>query len=284
MRDGINRSVPFLWFSRFLATMPIKRSVPFYCEQAMRLLLVGFFTLVVALSQFVSGPSARAGDSPAIAVNSVAITRDEWGVAHVHGKSHADAAFGMGYAQAEDHFWQLEDTCLRSIGRYAEVGGEAELSSDILNRSFEVVRRSQEDFPRLTPELQGMATAYAEGINRYLATHPETKPRRLSHFEPWYVVAMDRHMILYFIYGAAHVRRPGNRAAGEIARSGEPPAPGGRARELGRAGAGCLTLFGRCPGGDRFQCLGHLGKKNCLGEGDVVHQPASALVRHGAVL
>ena len=32
------------------------------------------------------------------------ITRDEWGVAHIHGKTHADAIFGVGYAQAEDYF------------------------------------------------------------------------------------------------------------------------------------------------------------------------------------
>ena len=198
----------------------------------MRLLLLGLLSLAVSLGPFVSGESAWAGESPVIAGNSVTITRDEWGVAHVHGKSHADAAFGMGYAQAEDHFWQLEDTCLRSLGRYAEVGGDSELSSDILNRSFEIVRRSQEDFPRLTPELQGMATAYAEGINRYLTTHPETKPRRLTHFEPWYALAMDRHMILYFVYGAAHVRRPSSRPVGEFAGSAMPIMPSGPALAL----------------------------------------------------
>src|SRR4029450_8812927 len=73
----------------------------------------------------------------------VTIQRDEWGVAHIHGKTHADTFFGMGYVQAEDYFWQLEDTCIRSLGRYAEVAGDPGLSSDILNRSFEIVRRSQ---------------------------------------------------------------------------------------------------------------------------------------------
>ena len=82
--------------------------------------------------------------------------------------------------------------------------------------------------PRLTPELQAMTVAYVDGINRYLATHPETKPRLLTHFEPWYVLAMDRHMILHFIYGAAHVKRPGNRQPGEIARSIKPAPPTGR--------------------------------------------------------
>ena len=34
----------------------------------------------------------------------VEITRDEWGVPHVHGKTDADAAFGLAYAHAQDDF------------------------------------------------------------------------------------------------------------------------------------------------------------------------------------
>jgi acyl-homoserine lactone acylase PvdQ len=32
---------------------------------------------------------------PAVATSSVAITRDDWGIAHVHGRTDADAVFGM---------------------------------------------------------------------------------------------------------------------------------------------------------------------------------------------
>ena len=38
----------------------------------------------------------------------VTITRDDWGIAHVHGKTDADAVFGMAYAQAEDDFNRVE--------------------------------------------------------------------------------------------------------------------------------------------------------------------------------
>ena len=38
----------------------------------------------------------------------VSITRDTWGIAHIHGKSDADAVFGMAYAQAEDDFNRVE--------------------------------------------------------------------------------------------------------------------------------------------------------------------------------
>jgi len=34
----------------------------------------------------------------------VTITRDEWGIPHIHGRSDADTVFGLIYAQAEDDF------------------------------------------------------------------------------------------------------------------------------------------------------------------------------------
>ena len=34
----------------------------------------------------------------------VTIVRDDWGIAHIYGKTDADAVFGMEYAQAEDDF------------------------------------------------------------------------------------------------------------------------------------------------------------------------------------
>ena len=130
-----------------------------------------------------------------------------------------------------------------------------------------------------------MARAYAAGINRYLATHPETKPRRLTHFEPWYVVAMDRHMILHFIYGAAHVRRPGSRPAGEVAGSGEPAMPGGARWRAGTWPQPAVSRFSadvRAAIGSNAWAIS--GTKTASGRGDVVYQPASALVWHGAVL
>jgi len=176
--------------------------------------------LVLSCHQALSASDPTQKKSQLAHGSSVIIQRDEWGVAHIHGYTHANAFFGMGYAQAEDYFWQLEDTCIRSLGRYAEVAGDTGISSDILNRSFEIVRRSREDFQQLTPDQQEMAAAYSDGINRYLATHPDTKPRLLLHFEPWYALAMDRHMILDFIYRSAHVKRPGSRGEDDVARRG----------------------------------------------------------------
>ena len=78
----------------------------------------------------------------------VTIHRDEWGVAHLFGDTDESTLFGAGYAQAEDYFWQLEDTTIQAIGRYAELRGKDGLKTDLLVRSFELARRSEADFAK----------------------------------------------------------------------------------------------------------------------------------------
>ena len=49
----------------------------------------------------------------------VTIIRDDWGIAHVYGKTDADAVFGMEYAQAEDDFNRVETNYINAMGRLA---------------------------------------------------------------------------------------------------------------------------------------------------------------------
>ena len=69
----------------------------------------------------------------------VTITRDDWGIAHVHGKTDADAVFGMIYAQAEDDFNRVETNYLTALGRTAEAEGEV---GDLGRPAAEAVHRS----------------------------------------------------------------------------------------------------------------------------------------------
>ncbi len=130
----------------------------------------------------------------------VTIHRDAWGVPHILGPTDECVVFGMGYAQAEDYFWQLEDTTIRGLGRYAEVYGPDGIEADLLNRAFEVVPRSKADYEQLPDEQRLLLTAFTGGINWYLERHPEAPTRLLNHFEPWMVLAIDRHLLLDFTY------------------------------------------------------------------------------------
>jgi acyl-homoserine lactone acylase PvdQ len=67
---------------------------------------------------------ARADDNLSALAKTVTIRRDTFGVPHVYGPTDASCVFGFIYAQAEDYFWQIEDSYLRSLGRAAEVYGD----------------------------------------------------------------------------------------------------------------------------------------------------------------
>ncbi|MGH7444708.1 MAG: penicillin acylase family protein, partial [Longimicrobiales bacterium] len=48
------------------------------------------------------------------------------------------------------------------------------------------------EYAREPPERRVLWDAWAAGLNHYLATHPEVRPRLLWHFEPWFVFARTR--------------------------------------------------------------------------------------------
>src|SRR5262245_19492881 len=64
------------------------------------------------------------------------ISRDNWRVPHVYGKTDPDAVFGVIYAQAEDDLNRVETNYLNSIGRLAEAEGEGEIYRDLRMKLF----------------------------------------------------------------------------------------------------------------------------------------------------
>ncbi|MFD4699076.1 penicillin acylase family protein [Streptomyces niveus] len=115
----------------------------------------------------------------------VTITRDDWGVAHVVGESDADAVFGMMYAQAEDDFNRIEQNYLVALGRLAEAEGERAIWQDLRQRLFLDPEELKKDYAKCPAWLRALMRAWADGLNHYLATHPEVRPRVLDRFEPW---------------------------------------------------------------------------------------------------
>ena len=66
----------------------------------------------------------------------VTITRDDWGIPHIHGKTDADAVFGLMYAQAEDDFNRVETNYINAMGRLAEAEGESAVYRDLRMKLF----------------------------------------------------------------------------------------------------------------------------------------------------
>ena len=125
----------------------------------------------------------------------VTITRDDWGIAHVHGKTDADAVFGMAYAQAEDDFNRVETNYLNSLGWLAQAEGESAVWSDLRQQLFVDPAQLKQLYAKSPPWLQALMNAWADGLNDYLATHPNVHPRVITHFEPWMALSFSEGSI-----------------------------------------------------------------------------------------
>ncbi|HVM23151.1 MAG TPA: penicillin acylase family protein [Sphingomicrobium sp.] len=125
----------------------------------------------------------------------VTITRDDWGIAHVQGKSDADAVFGMIYAQAEDDFPRIEANYLTALGRTAEAEGEKAIWQDLRARLYYIEADLRAHHAKSPPAMRKLMQAWADGLNYYLATHPEVKPRAITRFEPWMVMSFTEGSI-----------------------------------------------------------------------------------------
>ncbi len=125
----------------------------------------------------------------------ITIVRDDWGIAHVHGKTDADAVFGMVYAQAEDDFNRVETNYINAMGRLAEAEGESKIYQDLRMKIFIDPAALKKNYAQSPPWLQKLMNAFADGLNYYLAKHPDVKPRVIRHFEPWMALSFTEGSI-----------------------------------------------------------------------------------------
>jgi acyl-homoserine-lactone acylase len=125
----------------------------------------------------------------------VTIVRDDWGIAHVSGPTDADAVFGMIYAQAEDDFPRIEANYLTTLGRMAEAEGEEAIWQDLRARLYVNDEKLRADYARSPDWLKRLMNAWADGLNYYLETHPEVRPRVITRFEPWMALSFTEGSI-----------------------------------------------------------------------------------------
>ena len=125
----------------------------------------------------------------------ITIVRDDWGIAHVHGRTDADAVFGMIYAQAEDDFNRIETNYLEALGRLAEAEGETAIWKDLRGKMFVDPDRLKAHYTASPEWLRALMDSWANGLNYFLATHPDVKPRVLTRFEPWMALSFTEGSI-----------------------------------------------------------------------------------------
>jgi acyl-homoserine-lactone acylase len=177
-------------------------------------------TLLVLAGVASAPPPSVSDDAAALRARAarVTIVRDDWGIAHVHGPTDADAVFGMAYAQAEDDFNRVETNYLANLGRLAESDGASAVYKDLRAKLFIDPNDLKMKYRASPGWLRALMDAWADGLNFYLATHPNVHPRVMTHFEPWMTLSFSDGTIgpdiedvdlsgLRALYGSARISK-----------------------------------------------------------------------------
>lgn len=119
----------------------------------------------------------------------VTIARDADGVPLITAGDDEDAAFGLGFAHAQDRLFQMETMRRYGAGRLAEIFGAQALPIDRQMRVLGLYRLAEASFPLLSEPMRREVEAYAAGVNAFLETRRGALPPEflLLGFapEPW---------------------------------------------------------------------------------------------------
>ena len=154
------------------------------------LLMLGGLGLILGYAYLRSSIPEMEGSRnlPALA-EPAEILRDGHGIVTIRAGSLDDAARALGFAHAQDRLWQMEATRRVVQGRLSEILGARTLKHDRYFRTLGLARRAAADLPALSPELQALLSAYAEGVNAFLNNPRAALPiefQLLRHRpEPW---------------------------------------------------------------------------------------------------
>ncbi|MBS1792172.1 MAG: penicillin acylase family protein [Acidobacteria bacterium] len=166
---------------------------------------------VITVSQPVTNGQQRTNKP-----GSAEILRDEFGVPHIFASKLENAAFAIGYAQAEDRLEELLKNYRKAEGTMSEAFGQEWFRHDYRQRIWQHAAISRERYNQVSPKMRAAIEAYQEGIKRFMAEHPEQVPKWAPQLHPWQVIALGR----YIIWGW-----PEGEAGADLQRAGIKPDP-----------------------------------------------------------
>ena len=139
---------------------------------------IGFALLVIVLVAFIGlatwEPFWAKRDDVALPDRTyeAEISRDEFGVPHIYGKTDADVAYGVAVAHSEDDFFTLQDVIAMSRGRYGAIAGQDGAAFDYAYHLLDARGTAEESYPQLPEDTRALFDAYATGLNDYARQHP----------------------------------------------------------------------------------------------------------------
>jgi len=166
-------------------------------SKSFRAMLCGLCALgaVVFLAVAPAPVTAAAPLSPSLATirlpglqAAARLTQDRSGITHIGAASLHDLFFLQGWVQARDRLFQMDVSRRQPSGTLAELLGKAALRGDVQARTIGLRRAAERSWAAAPADLRATVSAYADGVNAYVADHPlppEYAALHLTSFQPW---------------------------------------------------------------------------------------------------
>jgi penicillin amidase len=106
----------------------------------------------------------------------VTITRDPQGVPSITAANLDDLLFSQGYITASDRLFQMDALRRHAAGTLAEILGPNLVSHDRYQRTLQISAAADRALATLPPDQLHQLSAYAAGVNAFIASHSSTLP------------------------------------------------------------------------------------------------------------
>lgn len=123
----------------------------------------------------------------------VEVIRDSFGLPHIYARNEADLYFALGFAMAQDRFWQMELHRRLGRGRLAEIFGQEYVRTDLHFRAITSGGMNDD----ISSEIAFIPRSFAAGVNAYLKLYSDRLPIEFTLLgykpESW---AVDDHLAI----------------------------------------------------------------------------------------
>lgn len=162
------------------SSRPSKRKLAFVILGVLALLLaIGWCRFFPATL----GPKTGSVQLPGLSAP-VEVRRDALGVPYIEASNDDDLFLAVGYAMAQDRFWQMVLLKRSAQGRLAEVLGPRLLDYDVYVRTLGLKLAAEQAYPRQPARVKRIMTRFAEGVNHYRTTQRLPIEFSLAGLEP----------------------------------------------------------------------------------------------------
>lgn len=186
--------------------------------------------LTYILAIVLSSLSAYAGPKQAT------LYRDTWGVPHIYADTWADAAYALGYAQAEDRLEDIYRNVRTAVGTMAAAFGEDFAEQDYYLRVFKNAEVCERYWDTAPEHVRQICDSFMLGVEAFVEEHPEKRLDCAVDLHGWQCAAIGRTMLLQWPLGTL---------VDEVNRKEEAPAFGSNAYAVApsRSAEGCPILM-----------------------------------------